>query len=346
MEQQSILVIEDHHEMRDNICELLELSNYKVSDAPNGKEGVKKALSEVPDLIICDIMMPELDGYEVLYMLSRNPATAAIPFIFLSAKAEKQDFRKGMDLGADDYLTKPFEEIDLLSTVERRLAKRAKLIEGRQAGIEPFIEQVKPGRTASELTRDRKTRYYDKKESIYREGDFPHYLFQVISGQVKTYKINVDGKEFIHDVKKPGDFLGQQALITDSNYTEFAEALESTELLLIPRADFQEMIHHNRDVATEFIKLLAKEVADKEAELLHLAYDTVRKRTADALVSLVEKGENDQISISREDLSNMVGTATESVIRILSEFKKENLISIKSGQVAVLELEKIRQIMF
>ncbi|MEL7147597.1 MAG: response regulator [Bacteroidota bacterium] len=346
MKKQSILVIEDHHEMRDNICELLELSNYEVCDAPNGKEGVKKALEVVPDLIICDIMMPELDGYEVLYMLSRNPATAAIPFVFLTAKAEKEDFRKGMDLGADDYLTKPFEEIDLLSTVERRLVKRARLIEGRQAGIEPFMEQVKPGRSALELTKDRKTRQYEKKENIYREGDFPHYLFQIKSGQVKTYKINSDGKEFIHDIKNPGDFLGQHALITNSNYTEFAEALESVELLLIPRADFQEMIHHNRDIAAEFIKLLAKEVADKEAELLHLAYDTVRKRTADALVGLVEKGDNEEIAISREDLSNMVGTATESVIRILSEFKKEGLITIKSGQVTVKELEKIRQIKF
>jgi len=346
MEKKKILVIEDNEEMRDNICELLELSNYDAMDAADGKAGVKTAIANIPDLIICDIMMPVLDGYEVLYMLSKNPGTASIPFIFLSAKAEKEDFRKGMDLGADDYLTKPFEEIDLLGAIERRLKKHEKLILERKSGVEPFIENIRKEAKAKDLIRDRKVRSYEKKETIYREGDFPHYLLQVKSGQVKTFKINADGKEFIHDVKKEGDFLGQNALIRDSNYTEFAEALEPAALLLIPRADFQELIFQNREVAAEFIKLLAREVTEKEEELLHLAYDTVRKRTADALISLTEKGGGDQISISREDLSNMVGTATESVIRILSEFKKEGLITVSGGQIEVREVEKIKSIMF
>lgn len=346
MDKKTILVIEDNDEMRDNICELLELSNYKVFDSGNGKGGVKMALSEIPDLIICDIMMPGLDGYEVLYMLSKNPDTASIPFIFLSAKAEKEDFRKGMDLGADDYLTKPFEEIDLLSAIERRLKKHEKLIKERKSGIEPFLDNIKPQNKSADLVADRKTRGYEKKDNIYREGDFPHYLFQIKSGQVKTFKINNDGKEFIHDIKKPGDFLGQHALIRDINYTEFAEALEPTELLLIPRADFLDMIFQNREIAAEFIKLLAQEVTEKEAELLHLAYDTVRKRTADALISLVDKQGNSQINISREDLSNMVGTATESVIRILSEFKKEGLIEISGGSINVKDADKIRSVMF
>ncbi|MEL6559397.1 MAG: response regulator [Bacteroidota bacterium] len=346
MDKKTILVIEDNDEMRDNICELLELSNYNVHDAGNGKNGVKEALSVKPDIIICDIMMPGLDGYEVLYMLSKNPDTASIPFIFLTAKAEKEDFRKGMDMGADDYLTKPFEEIDLLSAIERRLKKHEKLIAERKSGVEPFLENVRNQSKPSDLTADRKIRGYEKKDNIYREGDFPHYLFQIKSGQVKTYKINSDGKEFIHDIKKPGDFLGQHALIRDINYTEFAEALEPTELLLIPRADFQDLIFQNREISAEFIKLLAQEVTEKEAELLHLAYDTVRKRTADALVSLIDKQGNLQINISREDLSNMVGTATESVIRILSEFKKDQLIEVKSGVINVLNADKLRRVMF
>ena len=118
-----ILVIEDNTEVRENIQEILELSNYEVVTAENGKRGVEKAKTEKPDLIICDIMMPELDGYGVLYMLGKTPETNGIPFIFLTAKTEKSDFRKGMNLGADDYLTKPFEEMDLLNTIERRLNK-------------------------------------------------------------------------------------------------------------------------------------------------------------------------------------------------------------------------------
>src|SRR3954465_5515474 len=104
-----ILVIEDNEEVRENTSEILELSNYKVFTAENGKQGVEIATREKPDLIVCDIMMPVLDGYGVLHLLSKNQDTSMIPFIFLTAKSEKTDFRKAMELGADDYLTKPFD---------------------------------------------------------------------------------------------------------------------------------------------------------------------------------------------------------------------------------------------
>ena len=113
-----ILVIEDNFEVRENLCEILELTGYEVYSAPNGKIGVQMAISKEPDLIICDVMMPELDGFGVLKILNRNTHTNDIPFIFLTAKAEKSDFRKGMGLGADDYITKPFDDTELLEAVE------------------------------------------------------------------------------------------------------------------------------------------------------------------------------------------------------------------------------------
>src|SRR5580765_6704025 len=118
-----ILVIEDNPEVRENIGEILELSNYQVICAENGKQGVEIALQQIPDLIICDIMMPELDGYGVLHLLSKHIETYGIPFIFLTAKSEKSDLRKGMELGADDYITKPFDGIELLKAIEIRLQK-------------------------------------------------------------------------------------------------------------------------------------------------------------------------------------------------------------------------------
>ena len=124
-----ILVIEDNTEVRENIEEILELSDYQVISAENGKIGVEKALKETPDLILCDVMMPELDGFGVLHILAKKPATADIPFIFLTAKAEKSDFRKGMNLGADDYITKPFTEDELISAIESRIAKASILKE-------------------------------------------------------------------------------------------------------------------------------------------------------------------------------------------------------------------------
>src|ERR1035437_2825384 len=113
-----ILVIEDNVEVRENISEILELSDYAVVTADNGKMGVETALKEHFDLIVCDIMMPQLDGYGVLHLLSKHKETRNIPFIFLTAKSEKADLRKGMEMGADDYLTKPFDGIELLNAIE------------------------------------------------------------------------------------------------------------------------------------------------------------------------------------------------------------------------------------
>jgi len=118
-----ILVIEDNPEVRENITEILELSNYEVVSAENGKKGVELALQQTLDLIVCDIMMPELDGYGVLHLLNKHVETYGIPFIFLTAKSEKSDWRRGMEMGADDYLTKPFDSIELLNAIETRLKK-------------------------------------------------------------------------------------------------------------------------------------------------------------------------------------------------------------------------------
>ena len=286
MANQRILVIEDQEDVRENIVELLELSNYHVSSASDGKEGVKKALDSPPDLILCDIMMPGMDGYEVLYLLSKNPATSSLPFIFLTAKAEKQDFRKGMSMGADDYITKPFEEMDLLGAIERRLAKYSEI--SKASGLAELTSIAAKHHSLDDLERDRKTRTFKKKDVIYREGDFGSYVYKINQGKVKTYHINEDGKEFIHDLLKEGDFIGEMAMIQDLPRTEFAEALEETELLLIPRDDFQKLIFGNREVASKFIKMIAKDLNEREHELMEIAYNTVRKRTADSFMKLYE----------------------------------------------------------
>uniref|UniRef100_UPI00262E27C2 response regulator transcription factor n=1 Tax=Hydrotalea sp. TaxID=2881279 RepID=UPI00262E27C2 len=113
-----ILLIEDNPDMRENTAEILQLANYIVKTAENGKEGVALAEEENFDLIICDIMMPVLDGYGVLHLLSKNKKTKAIPFIFLTAKVDRDDLRKGMELGADDYITKPFKISELIGAIE------------------------------------------------------------------------------------------------------------------------------------------------------------------------------------------------------------------------------------
>jgi DNA-binding response OmpR family regulator len=118
-----ILVIEDEPEMRRNIMALLRYHDYKPVAADNGADGVEAARREMPDLILCDVMMPRLDGYGVLKALQSEPGMAHIPFIFLTAKGEKDDLRDGMNLGADDYLTKPFANAELVRAIEARLRR-------------------------------------------------------------------------------------------------------------------------------------------------------------------------------------------------------------------------------
>ncbi|CAN5828848.1 N/A [soil metagenome] len=121
-----ILVIEDKAGVRDSIVDILNAEDFIVDSAANGEEGLRQIHEFKPDLVICDIMMPVLDGFGVLKQIRQDPGLATLPFVFLTAKAERVDFRDGMDLGADDYLTKPFTRDDLLRMIQTRLgAQRA-----------------------------------------------------------------------------------------------------------------------------------------------------------------------------------------------------------------------------
>jgi DNA-binding NarL/FixJ family response regulator len=119
-----ILVIEDEPEMRRNLLTILKLEKFVVTGAENGRMGIDLALRDNPDLILCDVMMPEIDGYGVLQALRQDAATVTTPFIFLTAKGEKPDVRTGMNLGADDYLTKPVAKADLLNAITARLRRQ------------------------------------------------------------------------------------------------------------------------------------------------------------------------------------------------------------------------------
>jgi DNA-binding response OmpR family regulator len=343
-----ILLIEDNPEVRENTSEILSLANYNVVTAENGKIGVDLAQKEKPDLIICDIMMPELDGYGVLHILSKNEQTANIPFIFLTAKTEKTDIRKGMNLGADDYLTKPFDDTDLLNAIEARLRKNAMLqkqYEVSSEGLDNFIKDAKQVLNMKDLGKDKKVKAYKKKTEIYSEGDMPLNVYFVKSGNIKTFKSHPDGKELIINLYSANDFFGFEPILENENYRESAVAMQDSELIAIPRHDFMLMIQSHPDVSKSFINLLCKKVAEREAQLLNLAYNSVRQRTAEALLkSEMLKDSKSIIAISREDLAKMVGTASESVIRVLSDFKDEGLIEIESGKIRIVQRQKLEKV--
>ena len=341
-----ILLIEDNQNIRENTAEILELANYKVITAENGKVGVEAAIEHRPDMIICDIMMPVLDGYGVLHLLHKNPSLQNTPFIFLSAKTEKTDIRKGMELGADDFLTKPFEGTELLNAVESRL-KKAELIKKEFTadlnGINELVRINSGKEMIQYLTDGRNINKYKKKQLIYSEGNRPSRLYYVEKGKVRTYKSNENGKELVVGLYGEGDFLGYVPLLQGTVYKEMAEAMEDTELGVIPKEDFEELMNSNIQIAKKFISLLANNVTEKEEQLLKMAYNSLRKKVADTLIVL-QKKYSKSIDISRENLAAIAGTATESVIRTLGDFKNEKLIEINDRSITILNEKKLESL--
>lgn len=359
----TILLIEDNDVIRENTAEILALTGYTVHTAENGKVGVEKALENKPDLVICDIMMPVLDGYGVLHIFNTNPELSGIPFIFLSAKIERSDFRKGMDLGADDYLTKPFDESELLSAIEGRL-KRIKHAEPappepvvqprsaydlQQDGLGQFLDDALRGGNGLNLSADRKAHAVRKKQYVYSEGDEPTRLYFLKSGTVKTIRVTADGKELITGLYQAGDFFGYFALLDYQPYTDSAVTVTDAELIYIPKDDFCQLLLVNPAVSGQFIKLLAGQVVERETQLLGMAYNSLRRRVADTLLRLHDRTgppaqPDEPILLSRDDLAAMTGTATESLIRTLSEFKHDGLITVTaSGGIQVIQPDKLRR---
>jgi len=347
-----ILLVEDNDEIRENTREILELANYQITTAANGKEGYAIAQAAPPDLIICDIMMPVLDGYGLLHLISKNESLKGIPFIFLTAKTERTDFRRGMEMGADDYITKPFTELELMNAIESRL-KKMKLIQknaGHAQRLDGFYQEIKNEDALGNLTKSETINYYKRKQRVYAEGNYPHGLFYLISGKVRTYKSNDNGKELTIGLYNAGDFFGYNALIENAVYRETAETLEESEMSIIGQKDFEILINNNRKVAQKFIKLLAQNVSEKEEQLINLAYNSLRKRVANALIALSRKYKEEgladfMIYISREDLAHIAGTTTESLIRTLSDFKNEKLIEAGPGNVKILNEQKLQSML-
>jgi len=349
MKKTLILIIEDNDDIRESTAEILELANYEVLQAANGRIGVDLAISELPDVILCDIMMPELDGYGVLYLLHKNEQTATIPFIFLTAKAERIDMRKGMEMGADDYLTKPFDDVELLNAIESRLSKRDKQQVFYSQSLEKLSVLFSNSSGLQELEKiiaARKVRSVKKKQVVYYEGDNVSGLYLVMNGKVKTFKLSEDGRELLTGMYGSEDYFGITSLLLNAPYAETAEALEDSTVCMLPKDLMDDLLNRYPDVARQFIQLISNNLQDKEEQLLQLAYHSVRKRMAEVLARLCKQEVQDAemiLRVSRDNLAAMAGMATETVSRILSDFKDEGIIERKGSQIIVLDQLRLQQ---
>jgi CRP-like cAMP-binding protein len=346
-----ILLIEDDTVLRENTAELLELSGYEVLVAGDGKKGVMKALEFLPHIIICDIMMPELDGYGVLEELSGHEETKLIPFIYLSAKTERKDIRKGMELGADDYLTKPFEEDELVGAIESRLARIAILNDTTEKGYLAKDDSALRPRTIHQLKNfiDDNGRDYkiDQGASVYKEGGNANQVFLVLKGIVKTHKLDEYGKELITGIYKADDFFGFSSFTKNLPYDESATAMEDVQLVAIGKDELRHVLEENHQLTMELLHLLSEDLSDTKAQLLEMAYGSVRKKTASTILKFAEKLQTDpqgRLHILRSDLASVAGMATETLIRTLSSFKKEGLIQIEDRNIQILDVDALSRV--
>ena len=341
-----ILVIEDNNEIRENIIEILELADYEVTVAKNGKQGVELAILNLPDIILCDIMMPDLDGYGVLYLLNKNFETTNIPFIFITSKSERMDLRKGMEMGADDYLTKPFGRLELLNAIEIRLKKKDLQHHFYSSSLEKLDTLISKNDGLTQLKNivtERKSRMFKKNQVVHYEGDDAVGVYLVVTGKIKTIKMAEDGRELMTGIYQKEDFLGTNTILSNKPHDDTATALEDSNLCFFPKTQFDELLSLYPDIAGKFLKILSNEIRDKDAYLLQLAYQSVRKRIAQAILRLFRENniETDCISISRDDLAALSGTASETVSRTLTEFKNEGLIEKKGSFLKILNQDKI-----
>ncbi|MDF4203298.1 response regulator [Maribacter sp. SA7] len=346
-----ILLIEDDKALRENTEELLELSGYNVTTAPNGKIGIETAIENLPDIIVCDIMMPVVDGYGVLENLSNNEKTKQIPFIFLSAKTEHKEIRKGMDLGADDYLTKPFEEEELMSAIESRLAKAELLKQMQDETSKEHGVSENEMRTIHELKNffddNGELTNFKQGETIYEEGARSNKIYLVLKGLIKCYNMDSDGKELITSLPKADDFLGFTSFLNNEPYQESATALVDVELAGISKENLKDILNENKTISLELMELLSANISNIKAQLLQMAYSSVRRKTAQTLLQfadIMNTKPDEPIRISRNDLASVAGIATESLIRTLSGFKKEGLIAIEGRNIQIVELKALQYV--
>ena len=346
-----LLLIEDDLVLRENTAEILVLSNFEVITASNGLEGVALAKSRIPDIIISDIMMPELDGHEVLEILANDERTKYIPFIFLSAKTERKDVRKGMNMGADDYITKPFEEEELISAIESRIAKASILKDQRSLKGNTLIQknEIRSLNDLKSFFTDKGTKFIFKKDQvIYSQGANSNFTYLILKGIVKLHQLDKNGKELTTKLNKVGDLFGYTSFTENITYQETATTIMESKLVGVSKQELKSILDKNHGVTLELIQLLTEDLSDLKEHLVHMAYSNVNKKTASTILMFVEKlycAPEETINISRNDLASVAGVATESLIRTLSSFKNQGIIEIEGRNIKILDLQRLRKIL-
>ena len=331
----------------------LEQAQYSVATASNIKGFFKKSRLQPPHLVLWDLAEPAISSKDIIGILDSNSFLKQVPFIFLSRKDLCDQL-----MGTTSAMFATSTNGPLTSTAFINIIKETLTQFDISKVNDPAMAtsyQEKEGEcfthiSVADFAKHRNIEHYKKKQVIYTEGNHPVKLFYIEKGKVKIIKTNDDGKELTVGLYSEGDFVGYTALMEGTNYKDTAQAIEESEVAVIPKEEFEELIQTNGQAAQVFIRLLAQNFSEKEEQLIGLAYNSLRKRVADALITIQHKfckasQAPFSMHVSREDLANIAGTATESLIRTLSDFKNEKLIKIKDGNIIIPDPGKLQRIL-
>ncbi|MBK7232018.1 MAG: response regulator [Saprospiraceae bacterium] len=343
--QSKILIIEDNDEMRENISEILALAGYEVFVAKDGILGIQEARTQLPHLILCDIMMPNLDGFGVLKIKSQDPLLKDIPLIFLTAKAEKEDFRKGMNLGAEDYLMKPFDDVDLLQIIETKLEKYERLSTNykvkRLASLVRFNE-FKNLPQVKELVADSAIKDFGKKSILWNHDEPISNYMWLENGIVKESLDTVGFKEIIIDFVHDRNFIDNSYLFK-SHYRSKCETVEACKIKFISKQQLESIIVQE-NMMQALLEHSLSQYHDISRRLAVNSFGNVREKIAYHLLILHQTFKEQVIRLSREDLSSFCGMAKETLIRTLADFKEEKLIDTDAKSIIILNMKGLENI--
>jgi len=351
MEKTTILLIDDAVDLRENISELLGLAGFTVIQASDGKEALGLLKKCRPDLILCDILMPDVNGYEVLQIIRNNPDMINIPFIFTTSKSEAVDLRKGMSLGADDYLIHPIIDEDLFNAISVRLKRSCDFKEKYTERSKKIINLISDTTNFNDILSSspfKAIRKIHARGMIYLEGDTVNFVYCILKGKVETFKTNQEGKDIITALYKEGDIFGHASFLEDC-HKESCIATEESEIICIPREEFLQILSSNSGVALKFIKSISSHYLEEGAKKLEIAYNSSRKRIADALLFYNQKYNEsckEDFHFDRSDIAALAGVAKESVSRALTDFSERGLIevNVKTGNVKILDYKKFERL--
>ena len=341
----TIVVIEDQDEVRENLMETLELEGYEVVGAADGHAGIRAVRERLPHLVLCDVMMPRLDGYGVLKLLRDDAATRHIPLIFLTARAEREDLRRGMNLGAADYITKPFFQDELLNVVAQRVLPEGQRSEATPGANNGLAANSQPGANdkvdaaLEALAATGRQREYRDRAPIYFRSDPARVVGRVLEGRIRLYRDTEFDKVLTVDVVGPGGWYGVDDLLAGGTHALSAAAHPRATVAVVEAADALDAFRRHPELLWWVSGQLAQDLALRAEQLVQVAYFSVRKRVAEYLLraSGGQVAGGAHIDLRREDIAEAVGSTPESVTRVLTEFRREGLVALPNPGDIVVE---------